>query len=260
VSCLTDKGGLYFTGVWSDGSPAATRSRAKVGYSLGEYLDRGFRKVALAFHGTLDLRKASVGRTIFRQNPIVLKRWGFRLRPVAVRNANNLHRDASCNAQKAYGIPPAGDSSTVWKRKGGNDRAVPLVKCLEASLHARIARGWWHADAKGAFQSDHTTVRNPGRHATRRKRQRRQTRILPGANSLIARGTFCSIYYFRNRSACSGAVHTDRSACGAGMSVARGPMRCRRPRRRQRRVICAPRTCRARRVMSNLMPNSGSGW
>jgi hypothetical protein len=125
VSCLTDKGGLYFTGVWSDGSPAATRSRAKVGYSLGEYLDRGFRKVALAFHGTLDLRKASVGRTIFRQNPILLKRWGFRLRPVAVRNANNLHRDASCNARKTYGIPPAGDSSTVWKRKGGNDRPFP---------------------------------------------------------------------------------------------------------------------------------------
>ena len=39
---------------------------------------------------------------------------------------------------------------------GGNDRAVPLVKCLEASLHARIERGWRPANAKGAFRSDDT--------------------------------------------------------------------------------------------------------
>ena len=46
-----------------------------------------------------------------------------------------------------------------------------------------------------ARRSDDTEVGNPGRRATRRNRQRRQTRIPPGADSVSARGTLRSIYY-----------------------------------------------------------------
>src|SRR5262249_29480352 len=66
-----------------------------------------------------------------------------------------------------------------------------------------------------ALRADDTEVRNPGRRATRRNRQRRQTRIPPGTDSVSARGTFRSIYYCWIRPADSGMVPADRSGRGA---------------------------------------------
>src|SRR5262249_37056272 len=90
-----------------------------------------------------------------------------------------------------------------------------------AFAHPRFP-AWPYPHGRGqprcARRSDDTEVRNPGRRATRRNRQRRQTRIPPGTDSVSARGTLHLIYYSWIRQADSGMEPADRSGGGAGTS------------------------------------------